>query len=136
MRKNASIPLARKVRFFAVLFSAILFVSLFSLPGMAEEVEADVGIAPFSQVIEESRAERFFEGAFQDLSFEMPYIWIEEKEKGMQKISWLYGSTVFVSFLGEEVTPRVFLETYKGERILVGVRSGEESAAFVMQIDR
>lgn len=76
-------------------------------------------------------------GFLQDISFEPAYIWLAKGGSGasQDRIAWLFGKTLFFTSSGDEMSPREFLERYKGHTIVVGVKKNEISASVVMHIE-
>ncbi len=75
-------------------------------------------------------------GYLQDISFEPAYIWLGgRKGDSQERVGWLFGKTLFLTSSGDELTPREFLERYKGRIVEVGVKKNEISASVVMHIE-
>ncbi len=73
----------------------------------------------------------FVMGKLADITFDPSYIWIQVGKDTIDRVSWLYGETVFIDSQEKELSPRDFLEYFRGKHISVRLKEPEKKALVV-----
>ena len=77
----------------------------------------------------------FVMGRLTDITFDPSYIWIQVGKDTIDRVSWLYGETVFIDSQENELSPRDFLKYFRGKHVLVHVREPEKKALMIKFVE-